>query len=88
MEELKRTKGMLGPAAEGIGADPRSLVMGVTLATSMAFLTPLGHPVNLLVMGSGGYHFRNYWRMGFPLAVLLFAVVMVLLPVVWPLTGG
>lgn len=67
------------------GVDPRSLVMGVALATSMAFLTPLGHPVNLLVMGSGGYGFRDYWRMGWPLALLAFAVVMLLLPWVWPL---
>jgi len=72
-------------AAQEIGADPRSIVMGVALATSMAFLTPLGHPVNLLVMGSGGYRFRDYWRLGWPLAVLVFAIVMLLLPVVWPL---
>ncbi len=72
-------------AAEEVGADPRSLVMGVALATSMALLTPLGHPVNLLVMGSGGYRFKDYWRLGWPLALLLFAVVMLLLPWVWPL---
>jgi di/tricarboxylate transporter len=67
------------------GVDPRSLVMGVALATSTAFLTPLGHPVNLLVMGSGGYGFRDYWRLGWPLAVLVLALVVLLLPVVWPL---
>jgi len=72
-------------AAQETGADPRSVVMGVALATSMAFLTPLGHPVNLLVMGSGGYHFRDYWRMGWPLALLVFAIVMVLLPTIWHL---
>ena len=54
--------------------------MGVALATSMAFLTPLGHPVNILVMGSGGYRFRDYWRVGLPLTLLLFAAVMLLLP--------
>jgi len=72
-------------AAQEVGADPRSVVMGVALATSMAFLTPLGHPVNLLVMGSGGYRFKDYWRMGWPLALLVFALVMVLLPMVWHL---
>jgi di/tricarboxylate transporter len=68
-----------------MGVDPRSLAMGVALATSMAFLTPLGHPVNLLVMGSGGYRFRDYWRVGLPLTLVLFAIVMLLLPRLWPL---
>ncbi len=72
-------------AAEETGTDPRSLVMGVALATSMALLTPLGHPVNLLVMGSGGYRFKDYWRLGWPLALILFVVVMLVLPFVWPL---
>jgi di/tricarboxylate transporter len=73
-------------AARQIGADPRALAMGVALATSMAFLTPLGHPVNVLVMSSGGYRFRDYFNVGLPLTLLLFAVVMLLLPVFWPLT--
>jgi di/tricarboxylate transporter len=51
----------------------------------MAFLTPLGHPVNVLVMSSGGYRFRDYFNVGLPLTLLLFAVVMLLLPVFWPL---
>lgn len=72
-------------AATEAGLDPRSVAMGVALATSMAFLTPLGHPVNLLVMGSGGYRFGDYFRVGAPLALLLFLVVMLLLPVLWPL---
>ncbi len=72
-------------AAEETGADPRSLVMGVALATSMALLTPLGHPVNLLVMGSGGYRFKDYWKLGWPLALILFVVVMLVLPRIWPL---
>jgi di/tricarboxylate transporter len=71
--------------AQHIGADPRSLTMGVVLATSMAFITPLGHPVSVLVMGPGGYSFRDYFRAGLPLAVLLFATVVLLLPYLWPL---
>ncbi len=72
-------------AAGQAGVEPRALAMGVALATSMAFLTPLGHPVNVLVMGPGGYRLRDYLRVGLPLTVLLCAVAMVVLPVVWPL---
>jgi len=75
-------------AATGAGMDPRAVAMAVALGTSMAFITPLGHPVNLLVMGSGGYSFRDYGRVGGPLAVLLFLVVMLVLPLIWPLTPG
>ena len=67
--------------------DPRSLAMAVALGTGMAFLTPLGHPVNLLVMGAGGYQFGDYWRVGWLLTVFVFLVIMVFLPIFWPLTG-
>jgi di/tricarboxylate transporter len=70
--------------AEQFGVDPRAMAMGVALATSMAFVTPLGHPVNILMMGPGGYHFKDFFRVGLPLTVLLFAIVMLLLPVFWP----
>ena len=73
--------------AQRIGADPRALAMGVALATSIAFLTPLGHPVNVLVMGPGGYRFRDYFKVGLPLTLLLLAVIIGLLPVFWPLTA-
>jgi di/tricarboxylate transporter len=71
-------------AARQFGVDPRAMVMGVALATSMAFITPLGHPVNILMMGPGGYRFKDFFKVGLPLTFLLFAVVMALLPVVWP----
>lgn len=74
-------------AARLTGADPRSLAMGVALATSMAFVTPLGHPVNILVMGQGGYRFRDYVRVGLPLTVLLLLVTALVLPRFWPLTS-
>jgi len=75
-------------AAQQTGADPRAFAMAIALATSMAFLTPLGHPVNVLVMGPGGYHFRDYSKVGLPLVVILFVVVMLLLPLFWPLQPG
>lgn len=78
---------IIGPiaihVARSIGANPRALTMGVALATSMAFMTPLGHPVNVLVMGPGGYNFRDYFKVGFPLTVILFVIVMIILPIVW-----
>lgn len=71
--------------AQYLGVDPRAMAMGVALATSMAFLTPLGHPVNVLVMSSGGYRFVDYFKVGLPLTLLLFALIMLLLPIFWPL---
>jgi len=73
-------------AAQQVGADPLAMCMGVALATSMAFITPLGHPVNILMMGPGGYRFRDFFKVGLPLTVLLFIVVLVTLPIFWPLT--
>lgn len=67
-------------AAQQTGADPHALAMGVALATSMAFLTPLGHPVNTLVMGPGGYRFRDYVRVGLPLTAILFGLIVLLVP--------
>ncbi|MGQ9734235.1 MAG: SLC13 family permease [Candidatus Bipolaricaulia bacterium] len=72
-------------AAQQSGADPRAFAMGVALATSMAFLTPLGHPVNMLIMGLGGYRVRDYVKVGLPLALLLLGVMLLLLPLFWPL---
>ncbi len=51
----------------------------------MAFVTPLGHPVNILMMGTGGYTFRDFLKVDLPLPILLFAVTLFLLPVFWPL---
>jgi len=73
-------------AAQKFGMNPYALAMAVALGTSMAFLTPLGHPVNILVMGTGGYTFRDYLKVGAPMTALLFVVVLVLLPLFWPLS--
>ncbi len=73
-------------AAQASSIDPRSLVMGVALASSLAFVTPLGHAVNILVMGQAGYSFRDFARVGLPLTVLLAVLIIALLPLFWPLT--
>jgi di/tricarboxylate transporter len=66
-----------------VNADP--FLMGVAVAASCAFLTPIGHKNNTLIMGPGGYHFGDYWRMGLPLEVLIVAVSIPTILLVWPL---
>lgn len=72
-------------AAQQFGVDPRAIAMGVALATSLAFITPLGHPVNILMIGPAGYRFRDFFKVGLPLTLILFLVILVVLPVFWPL---
>jgi di/tricarboxylate transporter len=71
--------------APSVGADPRAMAMAVALGSSLAFLTPIGHPVNTLVMGSGGYTVRDYLRVGAPLTVIVFGVAMLGLYFIWAL---
>jgi di/tricarboxylate transporter len=66
-----------------VNADP--FLMAVAVAASCAFLTPIGHKNNTLVMGPGGYRFGDYWRMGLPLEVLIVAVAIPMILLVWPL---
>lgn len=70
-------------AAEQIDADPRAMAMGVALATSLAFITPLGHPVKILMLGPGGYRFGDFFKVGLPLTVLLLLIVLAALPNFW-----
>ena len=58
--------------------------MSVTVAAAASFLTPVATPVNMMVMGPGGYRFGDYWKLGLPLLALFFAVSVVLVPIVWP----
>ncbi len=67
----------------GVSADP--FLMCVAVAASCAFLTPIGHKNNTLIMGPGGYHFRDYWRMGLPLEILVIAVAVPTILWAWPL---
>ncbi len=69
--------------ALGVSADP--FLMAVAVAASSAFLTPIGHKNNTLILGPGGYHFGDYWRIGLPLEVLVVAVSIPAILVFWPL---
>ena len=64
-------------------ADP--FLMAVAIGASCAFLTPIGHQNNLLILGPGGFHFGDYWRLGLPMEILVVAVSVVMLPWIWPL---
>jgi len=69
--------------AMGASADP--FLMSVAVGASCAFLTPIGHQSNTLVMGPGGYRFGDYWRMGLPLEIIIVLVGIPLITMVWPL---
>ncbi len=67
----------------GVSADP--FLMAVAVAASAAFLTPIGHKNNTLILGPGGYRFGDYWRMGLPLELLIVAVSIPMILITWPL---
>ena len=71
--------------AQGMGASVDPFLMAVAIGASCAFLTPIGHQSNMLVMEPGGYRFGDYWRMGLPLELVVLAVSIPLLLWVWPL---
>ena len=70
--------------ANGLGADPRAVLMTVGIAASCAFATPVGTPPNTLVVGPGKFKFLDYTRVGFPLVLVMFVVSVVLIPMIWP----
>ncbi|MDQ3398720.1 MAG: SLC13 family permease, partial [Deinococcota bacterium] len=71
--------------AQGMGVSADPFLMAVAIGASCAFLTPIGHQSNTLVMGPGGYKFGDYWRMGLPLEILIVVVAVPLILWVWPL---
>ncbi|HBC54554.1 MAG TPA: SLC13 family permease, partial [Alphaproteobacteria bacterium] len=70
--------------ANALGASIDPFLMAVAVGASCAFLTPIGHQSNTLVMGPGGYQFTDYWRMGLPLEILIVAISVPLILIVWP----
>lgn len=83
------TAAVLCPIALGIattlGVNPDSFLMAVAIGASCAFLTPIGHQNNTLILGPGGFRFGDYWKLGLPLEVLVVAISVPLLLIVWPL---
>ncbi len=70
--------------AAGLGASADPFLMSVAIGASCAFLTPIGHQSNTLVMGPGGYRFSDYWRMGLPLEIIIVLVAIPLIMIFWP----
>ncbi len=70
--------------ASDLGVSPYTFMMGTAFAASSSFLSPVGHPANVLVMSPGGYRFADYIKVGLPLAFVLLLVTVVTVPVLWP----
>jgi di/tricarboxylate transporter len=71
--------------AAQLGVNPDSFLMAVAIGTSCAFLTPIGHQNNTLILGRGGFKFGDYWRLGLPVEILVIAVSLPVLLWVWSL---
>ncbi len=72
-------------AAFDVGADPRGFVMSVGIAASNAFLFPIGHQALILVYGPGNYRFFDYTKVGLPLTLLIWILMLIFLPIFWQL---
>ncbi len=72
--------------AGSLGVSPYALMMTVAIAASASFLSPVGHPANVLIMGPGGYRFTDYIRVGLPLTFVVLVTTLLVLPLFWPLS--
>jgi di/tricarboxylate transporter len=70
--------------AGNLDVSPYTLMMVVAVAASASFMSPVGHPANVLVMGPGGYKFADYVKVGLPLTILLLVVGLLVIPIFWP----
>ena len=71
--------------ATATNTNPDTYLMGVAVSASCAFLTPIGHKNNTIILGPGGYRFGDYWRIGLPLEGLVLVVAVPAILVFWPL---
>ena len=82
------TTAMMAPIcvsiAQGMGADPRAVLMACVIGGSCAYATPIGMPANTMVVGAGNYKFMNYVKAGMPLIVIATVISMILLPIAFP----
>ena len=70
--------------SQQLGVTPYGFMMAMSMAASASFMTPISHPANLLVMGPGGYRFKDYMKVGGLLTLVVFIVIMVVVPLFWP----
>ena len=66
-----------------LGIEPRALVVAVMFGASASFSTPIGYQTNTYVFGAGGYKFGDFFRVGFPLAIILWIAASLLIPIMW-----
>lgn len=82
------TTAMMAPIcvsiAQGMGADPRAVLVACVIGGSCAYATPIGMPANTMVVGAGNYKFMNYVKAGMPLIVIATVISMILLPIAFP----
>ncbi len=71
--------------AQSAGANPRGFALAVAVAAATSFLTPIGFQTNMMVYGPGGYRFTDYLRLGLPLTLAVIAVILVGVPIFWPI---
>ncbi len=71
----------------GLGISPYPLMMGIAMAASSSFTSPISHPANVLVMGPGGYKFMDYVKVGVPLTLVILVLLMIVIPIFWPLNS-
>ena len=74
--------------AQGMGADPRAVLMACVIGGSCAYATPIGMPANTMVVGAGGYKFMDYVKAGLGLVIVSFIVSVILIPIFWPFFPG
>ena len=70
--------------AQGMGADPRAVLMACVIGGSCAYVTPIGMPANTMVVGAGNYKFIDYAKSGLPLIVIATVISMIILPIAFP----
>jgi di/tricarboxylate transporter len=71
-------------SAASLGVEPYAFVMGVGIAASNSFLFPIGHQASILVYGPGGYRFFDYTKVGLPLTLIIWLLLVIFLPILWP----
>ena len=70
--------------AQHMGVSPMPFIVAICVAASCSFCTPIGYQTNLIVQGVGGYKFSDFFKIGFPLTLIVFVISMVLIPIFWP----